>query len=141
MKFKVCEPIEIETCDLIELVDITYEVETQIAKSEIMDGIGIITVDDQSAGIIINENEQGMIFDIMNLLNKLVSHRDDYQFNETDKHIEPQLKALLSGPSGIVRIVDGKLKLGRWQSIFFIELLEPTARNSKRNANLTVIGN
>jgi secondary thiamine-phosphate synthase enzyme len=137
----VCEPIEIIACDRIELVDITYEVETEIANSEIMDGVGIITVDDQSAGIIINENEQGMILDITNLLNKLVSYRDDYQFNETNKHMDPQLKALLLGSGGIVRVVNGRLKLGRWQSIFFVELLEPTFRSSARKANLTVIGN
>ncbi len=49
--------LKIETSKHIELIDITSEVQEEIMKSEVSEGICIISTRHTTAGIIINENE------------------------------------------------------------------------------------
>jgi secondary thiamine-phosphate synthase enzyme len=119
------------------LIDITSEVESEVQSTGIKDGICIITTPHTSAGIIINENETGLCFDILNLLNKLVPPEENYQHNIIDTNAEAHLKAVLLGSSEVIPVVDGKLEMGRWQSLFFAELDGPR----QRNINVIVIKN
>ena len=64
--------LKIKTSKRVELVDITSEVQEEVRKSEISEGICLISTQHTIAGIIINENETGLKEDILDLLNKLV---------------------------------------------------------------------
>jgi secondary thiamine-phosphate synthase enzyme len=129
--------LKIETTKRIELIDITSEVQQEIMKREVSEGICIISTRHTTAGIIINENESGLKEDIMNLLQKLVPTGAGYRHDRLDNNADAHLRALLLGASEVLPISQGKLELGSWQSVFFAEMDGP--RN--RTVNLTVLGN
>lgn len=54
-----------------------------------------------------------------------------------DHNAGSHLRSLFLGPSEIIPIYEGSLDLGRWQSVFFIELDGP---RSRRQVDLTIMG-
>jgi secondary thiamine-phosphate synthase enzyme len=84
----------------------------------------------------INENESGLVSDIMQLLEKLVPAHAGYLHDRIDNNADAHLKATLLGSSETIPVVNGELLLGTWQSIFLAEFDGPRARE----INVTVIG-
>lgn len=74
------------------------------------------------------EKETGLLSDITNLLSKLVPP-GDYQANVFNTNAEAQLKAVLLGSSKVIPVIDGEIKLGRWQRLFFVEMDGPRDRS------------
>ncbi|AKB82027.1 secondary thiamine-phosphate synthase enzyme [Methanosarcina barkeri 3] len=120
--------LKIDTSKRIELVDITSQVQEEIRKSEISEGICLISTRHTTAGIIINENENGLKDDILNLLNKLVPADAGYRHDRIDNNADSHLKAVLLGASEALPVSEGKLELGTWQRIFFAEMDGPRSR-------------
>ena len=128
--------LKIETSKRVELIDITSQVQEEVRKSEIPEGICIISTRHTTAGIIINENESGLKEDILDLLNKLVPTSAGYRHDHIDDNADSHLRAVLLGASEALPIQEGKLELGTWQRIFFAEMDGP--RN--RTVNITLLG-
>ncbi|WP_048119419.1 MULTISPECIES: secondary thiamine-phosphate synthase enzyme YjbQ [Methanosarcina] len=120
--------LKIETSKRIELVDITSQVQEEVMKCEITEGICLISTRHTTAGIIINENESGLKEDILDLLNKLVPAGAGYRHDRIDNNADSHLKAVLLGASEALPVSAGKLELGTWQRIFFAEMDGPRSR-------------
>lgn len=120
--------LKIETSKRIELVDITSEIQEEVRKSEIPEGICLISTRHTTAGIIVNENESGLKEDILNLLDKLVPTSAGYRHDRIDNNADSHLRAVLLGASEALPILEGKLELGTWQRIFFAEMDGPRNR-------------
>ncbi len=127
--------LKIETSKRIELVDITSEIQEEVRKSEIPEGICLISTRHTTAGIVVNENESGLREDILNLLDKLVPTSAGYRHDRIDNNADSHLRAVLLGASEALPILEGKLELGTWQRIFFAEMDGP--RN--RTINITLL--
>ncbi len=120
--------LKIETSKRIELVDITSEIQEEVRKSEIPEGICLISTRHTTAGIVVNENESGLREDILNLLDKLVPTSAGYRHDRIDNNADSHLRAVLLGASEALPILEGKLELGTWQRIFFAEMDGPRNR-------------
>ena len=120
--------LKIETSKRIELVDITSQVQEEVRKSEIPEGICLISTRHTTAGVIINENESGLKEDILDLLNKLVPAGAGYRHDRIDNNADSHLRAVLLGASETLPVSEGKLELGTWQRIFFAEMDGPRSR-------------
>ncbi len=127
--------LKIDTSKHVELVDITSEVEEEVRKSEIAQGICLISTRHTTAGIIINENEGGLKEDILDLLNKLVPTGAGYKHDRIDDNADSHLRTVLLGASEALPILEGKLELGTWQRIFFAEMDGPRSRT----VNITLL--
>ncbi|WP_333787605.1 secondary thiamine-phosphate synthase enzyme YjbQ [Methanomethylovorans sp.] len=127
--------MKIDTNLAVELIDITDNVIEEVNKSSIPSGICVISTPHTTTAIIINENEPGLLSDMFNLLNKLVPPGAGYDHDRIDNNADSHLRAMLLGSSETIPIVDGKLVLGTWQRIFFVELDGPR----QRKANITLI--
>ena len=127
--------LKIETSKRIELIDITSEVQEEIMKSEVSEGICIISTRHTTAGITINENESGLKEDIMALLKKLVPTDAGYMHDRIDNNADSHLRAMLLGASETLPVSEGKLELGTWQRIFFAEMDGPRSRT----VNITLL--
>jgi len=127
--------LKIETSKRIELVDITSQVQEEVMKCEIIEGICLISTRHTTAGIIINENESGLKEDILDLLNKLVPAGAGYRHDRIDNNADSHLKAVLIGASEALPVSAGKLELGTWQRIFFAEMDGPRSRT----VNITLL--
>ena len=120
--------LRIQTSKRIELIDITSEIQEEIKKSKVAEGICVISTMHTTTAIIINENENGLKEDILNLLEKLVPTAAGYRHDAIDNNADAHLKALLLGASESLPISGGKLELGTWQKVFLAELDGPRNR-------------
>ena len=71
------------------------------------------------------------------MLNNLISDRFSYDHDRIDNNARSHLMSFLLSSSETLPIKNGKLDLGTWQSVFFIELDGP--RNN-RTVTLTMVG-
>lgn len=110
-----------------ELRDVTGEIEKIVRDSGCSHGVCYLYVPHTTAGILINEGDDPAVArDIETILDRLIPQQGDYKHAEgnSDSHI----KAAMIGSSETVWIEDGRLSLGRWQSIFFAEFDGPRSR-------------
>ncbi len=120
--------ITASTTKHFEFLDITGEVESLVSKSKVKEGMLHIYSRHTTTGIIINENEPGLLSDMERMFDKLIPMSAGYHHDRTDNNAHSHLRAVLCGSSKTVPIVDGKLQLGTWQRIFLVEFDGPRMR-------------
>ena len=110
------------------MIDITAQVARAVEDSRAREGTVTVYVPHTTAGVTINENaDPDVIHDILGALDKAIPWREDfYQHNEGNS--AAHVKSSLVGCSTTVPIIDGRLALGTWQSIFFCEFDGPRTR-------------
>ena len=126
------QTIEKESRSQIEFIDITGDVAEVVGASKIQKGQALIFSGHTTAGVAINENESLLLQDFQRLLYRMVpiderySH-DLFELKRTTRsdgrsNGHSHCKNLLVGASETVPVEDGKLSLGKLQSIFLVEL-------------------
>ncbi|HIP63266.1 MAG TPA: YjbQ family protein [Archaeoglobus profundus] len=120
--------IEIKTSKRVEIIDITQDVQKEVERSGVKDGLAVIYTKHTTTAITINENETGLKEDILNILEKLIPTGSGYLHDRIDNNADSHIRAIFIGNSVVVPIVEGKLDLGTWQRILFIELDGPRVR-------------
>ena len=135
--------LKINTSSSFQIIDISSDIVAilnQINKEEtnkITNGMVNIFTKHSTSAICVNENEKGLLADFEKVLKDLVKENDNYRHDFIDNNAASHLRAFLLGSSETIPIVDGRLGLGTWQSIFFIELDGP---RGNRTVELTFIG-
>lgn len=105
-----------------EYVRITDEVEEIVRKSEIQEGMVLVSAMHITAGVYVNDAEDGLIHDIDEWLEKLAPFKEGYLHHRTgETNGDSHLKSLLIGHEVIVPITKGSLDLGTWQQIYYAE--------------------
>lgn len=127
---------EIKTSERREVLDITNKIEDIVKKSEIKNGICTVFVPHATAAIILNENEPGLINDIVDKIEKDFPANAGYDHDRIDDNADSHLASGFIGQSRTIPVNDGRLLRGTWQNIFILELDGP--RN--RKVVVTVIG-
>jgi secondary thiamine-phosphate synthase enzyme len=103
-------------------VHITPQVEAAVRKSGVKDGMALVSAMHITAGVYVNDDEEGLIKDIDQWLEHLAPFREDYEHHRTgEDNGDSHLKALLIHHQVVMPITDGKLDLGRWQRVFYAE--------------------
>ena len=129
--------ITISTSKKQELIDITDKVNELVKKSKVKKGICNVFVTHATAAIIINENyDPNICVDFLNALNKAFPDHAGYLHDRVDNNAGAHIKAAVLGPSETIPIENGKLKLGRWQSIMVVELDGP---RSNREVEIRIL--
>lgn len=136
-----------QTKGVFDFSDITKDVESFVESSGITDGLVNVQTMHTTAMIILNENEPLLIEDIKKNLERTApvdagySH-DNFEIrtvNMCDDECDnghSHCKAIHLTPNVTINLIDGKLQLGQWQSIIFIEL----DRSRPRKYQIQVIG-
>lgn len=105
-----------------EYVHITPEVEAIVRKSGVKDGIVLVSAMHITAGVYVNDLEDGLIEDIDAWLEKLAPFKKDYKHHQTgEDNGDSHLKAILVHHQVILPLTEGKLDLGTWQRVFYAE--------------------
>jgi secondary thiamine-phosphate synthase enzyme len=118
------------------LYDITDGVAGVVADSGIGTGLCGVYAQGATAAIMIQENwDESVPNDVVALLRKLAP-RGVWEHDRQDGNADSHLKSGLVGPSETIPVIDGRLGLSRWQSIFFCEFDGP---RQERSAVVTVI--
>lgn len=120
--------IEIDTRKDIEVIDITSSIESALIKSGVQGGICLVYTLHTTTGITINEAEGGLVQDMIRLMVSLVPQGAGYLHDRSDGNAHAHLRAVLLGNSSVMPVERGRLVLGTWQRILFIELDGPRRR-------------
>lgn len=116
------EYILFETTRLREFINITDRVETALAKSGVQEGMVLISAMHITAGVWVNDAEDGLLADIGEWLEHLAPFKKDYRHHRTgETNGDAHLKSLLVHHQVIVPITNGKLDLGPWQQVYYAE--------------------
>ena len=137
----ISKSLKVSSSSNFQIMDITRDVVAalnEINKQNKMDnGIVNIFTKHSTSSIRVNENEKGLLLDFEKVLKDIVKEKDNYKHDFIDNNAASHIRAFLLGSSETIPIVDGRLDLGTWQSIFFIELDGP---RTNRTVDLTFIG-
>ncbi|MBI1805192.1 MAG: YjbQ family protein [Ignavibacteriae bacterium] len=105
-----------------EYVNITDEVERIVDKSGITEGMVLVSAMHITAGIYVNDAEDGLIADIDAWLEKLAPFNPNYLHHRTgETNGDAHLKSLLIHHEVIVPVTGGKLDFGPWQQVYYAE--------------------
>jgi len=131
--------INFSTKGEIDLIDITDKVQSRLKESKIKTGVVNLFIAGATGAITTIEYEPGLISDFKNLLKEIIPERNSWKHNLShgDMNAHSHLRASLIGPSLTVLVENGKLVLGIWQQIIFVEL---DVRPRNRTVYLEIIG-
>ncbi|HWT76625.1 MAG TPA: secondary thiamine-phosphate synthase enzyme YjbQ [Mobilitalea sp.] len=119
----------VKTGQQTAMIDITNEVKNIVKESKVMNGICVVFVPHTTAGITINENaDPDVVRDFMMELNKIVPISDGYMHREGNS--AAHIKSSMMGFSVTLLIENGRLVLGTWQGIYFMEFDGPRIRKA-----------
>ena len=105
-----------------EYINITPKLEVILGKSGIQEGMILVSAMHITAGVYINDAEDGLIADIEEWLEKLAPFRDDYRHHRTgETNGDAHLKNLLVGHQVLIPVTKGKLDFGPWQQVYYAE--------------------
>jgi len=120
--------IPVYTEEYLKVINITHEVERVVGESGIRQGTITIYNPHVTSAIAINEPDSELWQDLLNTYKRLVPLKADYQHNAKYKGIPREENAhahilnTLIGSSVAIPIREGRLLLGTWQAVLFIEL-------------------
>lgn len=114
---------KIRTKGLTDIVDITSQVEEEVRKSGVKDGICLISSPGSTCGLTTIEYEEGLIEDLKRTLEKIAPMNKDYEHCKKwgDCNGYAHIRSALLKPFLTVPIENGKLVLGTWQQLVFID--------------------
>ena len=129
MKFKI------STKGFTDIIDITDKVSEIVQKSKIKEGICLISCPGSTCGITTMEYEEGLIEDLKRILEKIAPLSEDYEHCKKwgDCNGYAHIRSALIKPFLAVAIEEGKLVLGQWQQITFLDF-----DNRPREREITV---
>ncbi|OVE78600.1 secondary thiamine-phosphate synthase enzyme [bacterium I07] len=105
-----------------ELINITPKVQEAVTKSQIQDGMVLVSAMHITAGVLVNDHEPGLWEDIDEWMEELAPFRQDYLHHRTgETNGDAHLKSLLVHHQVIVPVTQGQLDLGPWQQVFYAE--------------------
>ncbi|MDO9537898.1 MAG: secondary thiamine-phosphate synthase enzyme YjbQ [Thermoplasmata archaeon] len=122
---------EIRTRGENHILDITGEVTKAISSSKLQDGIASVFVAGSTGAITTLEFEPGLLEDIPAAMERLAPRDGEYQHHLRwqDGNGHSHVRAAILGPGITVPFRNGKMLLGTWQQIVFLEMdVKPRTR-------------
>jgi len=105
-----------------EYINITDRVEAAVRASGCREGMVLVSAMHITAGVYVNDAEDGLIQDINEWLDELAPPRPDYRHHRTgETNADSHLKNLLIGHEVILPVTAGRLDLGPWQQVYYAE--------------------
>ncbi len=106
-----------------EFINITPNVKFAMEKSGIREGIVLVSTLHTNSAVFVNDQESGLLQDVDECLERLAPRRDDYKHGPTfESNAGAHLQSILAHHQVVVPISDGKLELGPWQQVIYVEL-------------------
>jgi len=121
MKFYT-EYLTFKTSKHREYINITAQVASALHKSAIQEGMILVSAMHITAGVWVNDAEDGLIADIDEWLENLAPFRENYRHHRTgETNGDSHLKSLIVHHEVIVPVTGGKLDFGPWQQVYYAE--------------------
>ncbi len=102
----------------IEFIDLTEKVREEVAASGVSNGFVHVFAPHATGILILTENDPALLQDLKNLLQEITPRGRIYN-HPSNSH--SHLRSVLFPPDKTIPLVKGRLELGTWQSLFFVE--------------------
>jgi secondary thiamine-phosphate synthase enzyme len=112
------ESVRFSTRGEIDFIDLTDKVQEAVETAGVKNGLAHVFAPHATGILVLTEYEPSLLDDIKAMLEKLVPKRAGYQ-HPSNAH--SHLRSLLLSPDKTLPIIDGRVTLGTWQSILFVE--------------------
>ena len=131
--------IDLSTRGHADVLDLTARVERLVAESGIRDGLVSLFTPSSTSGLTTIEYESGALEDLRATFDRLVPPDADYRHNLRwgDGNGHAHVRAALVGPSLSIPLRDGRLHLGTWQQVVFIDF---DVRPRRRKVLVQILG-
>ena len=122
-----------------DILDVTRNVAEAVGETNLKNGIVTVFVPGSTGALTTIEYEPGLLMDLPDILERVAPKSLAYEHEKRwhDGNGHSHVRAALIGPSITVPFVNGRLTLGTWQQIVFMEL---DVRRRSRNLVLQIIG-
>jgi len=112
------ESLTFSTGGEIDFIDLTGKVEEIVRRSGVKDGLVHVFAPHATGILILTEYEPNLLEDIKSTLERLIPKRAPYHH---PSNAYSHLRSVLLCPDKTLPIVDGRIVLGTWQSLVFVE--------------------
>jgi len=129
------EKISLNTKGFSDIIDITVQVDSVTGRSKIQNGLVTVFCPGSTGSVTTIEYESGVLRDLQKAIEKIIPSDIPYDHDRRwgDGNGFSHVRAALMKPGLTIPIIKGKLTLGTWQQIVFIDF-----DNRKRERNLIV---
>ena len=133
------ESIQLQTRGNADVHDITNQVARAVQNTGLQDGTVTIFCPSSTSALTTLEYESGCISDLRRLFDEITNPDRHYAHNARwgDGNGHSHVRAALLGPSLTVPFVNGRLTLGTWQQIIYVDF---DNRSRRRDLVAQVIG-
>lgn len=123
------QAIEVKTTAHAQAVDITRQVAKVVEGSGVAEGWCEVFVPHTTAAVTVNEAaDPDVMADVLAALERLVPWHGPYRHGEGNS--AAHVKSILTGATVRLPVKGGRLALGTWQGIFFMEFDGPRQRRA-----------
>jgi secondary thiamine-phosphate synthase enzyme len=126
--------ITVNTGERTELINLSDELCGFVASTGVKDGYVQVSSLHTTAGLFMNEWQDALLTDMRSMIEQIVPRElyyrhNDPEFSDCDRHnADSHLRNVVVGHSLSVPIAEGKVVLGRWQSVIMAEFDGPNER-------------
>ena len=133
------DSIQLSTRGHADMHDLTSHVDRIVRETRMQDGVVTLFTPSSTSALTTIEFESGALQDLRRALDTIAPPDQDYEHNLRwgDGNGHSHLRAALLGPSLSIPFTAGRLTLGTWQQILFIDF---DVRSRQRKIVVQVIG-
>jgi len=133
------DTISLTTKGFSDIIDLTDHVMAVLKRSKIENGLVTVFCPGSTGGITTIEYESGVLKDLQKAIEKIVPSDIPYEHDRRwgDGNGFSHVRAALMKPSLSIPLIKGRLTLGTWQQIVFIDF---DNRTRERNILVHVMG-
>jgi secondary thiamine-phosphate synthase enzyme len=115
--------LELSTRGNAHMVDITTHAARAVSEAGLSNGTVTLFCPSATSALTTIEYESGCLSDLTRLFDELADPERHYEHNARwgDGNGHSHVRAALLGPSLTVPFIDGRLTLGTWQQIIFVD--------------------
>ena len=121
------------------IIDLTGSLESALAESGVETGQLVVFVPGSTGAVTTIEFEPGLIKDLPEFFERIAPSSHGYHHDATwgDGHGFSHVRAALVGPSISIPVSGGRMTLGTWQQVVFLEF---DNRARRRSVQISIVG-
>ena len=110
------------------VMDVTGQVEAAVAASRVHDGIALVFCPHTTAAVVVNELDGRLEQDLLAWAAKAVPEGAGWRHDTVEANAHAHLQGIALNQSATLPVAGGRLALGTWQHVLFVELDGPRER-------------
>lgn len=116
--------LEMHVAERRAAVDLTGRVEAVVRASRVREGLALVFPRHTSAAVVVSDADEGIAEDLLDLLARVAPPGAGYRHDEVDgkRNADGHLAAALAGHHVCLPVTRGRLDLGRWGRVWYLEL-------------------